>query len=325
MDVNVRDPNEDDIRHAVRGVSYSVKKGETIGIVGESGSGKSTAALSIMRLLPKPHCRIEGGQIFFNGIDLMKLKPDEMRSIRGRKIAMIFQEPMTALNPVRTIGSQLSEMYELHIPGMKKKDILETSINLMEEVGIQNPGQKLNEYPHQLSGGMRQRVMIAMALSCKPDVLIADEPTSALDVTIQAQILSMMKKIQKDYGMAIIFISHDFDVIAEVCDHIYVMYGGVVVEEAKRETLFKGPRHPYTKGLLRAIPRLDSVPKSRLFAIKGAVPGLSEINIGCPFLNRCSIAIDECAEKLPDFSYDDTGEEKGHKVRCFNWKKDFKE
>jgi len=301
---------------ALRGISFSIKRGEVVGLVGESGSGKSLVALSIMRLLPKPACKIESGHILYEGEDLVQVTPEKMRSLRGRKIAMIFQEPMTALNPVKTIGSQLSEAFTIHIPSMSKKEIFEESVNLMSEVGISDPEHRLKEYPHQLSGGMRQRIMIAMALSCKPDILIADEPTSSLDATIQEQILSLMKDIQKKYRMAIIFISHDFSVVSEMCDKICVMYGGLIVEEATTIELFKNPQHPYTKGLLKAIPRLESVPKSQMNTIEGVVPSLIDMPLGCPFANRCSVVLKECYEKLPEMS----GSDDAHEVRCFNWR-----
>ena len=301
---------------AVDGVSFEVKKGKTLGIVGESGCGKSVTSLSIMRLLPKPAGRIESGEIRFGGIDLATLPADEMREIRGNKISMIFQEPMTALNPVHRIGKQLSEIYYLHFPGMSDAEIREASINILHTVGIPAPEQRMNEYPHQLSGGMRQRVMIAMALACSPEILIADEPTTALDVTIQAQILTLMKSLQAETGMAIIFITHDLGVIAETCDDVVVMYAGTIVERASVIDLFESPRHPYTRGLLASIPRLDLVPKQLLTVIEGMVPDLQDIPEGCRFQNRCQFVEDRCRNTPPP-------EEKvtdHHGVNCYRWR-----
>ncbi|MGB5987607.1 MAG: ABC transporter ATP-binding protein, partial [Desulfobacterales bacterium] len=243
---------------AVEGVSFSVSKGRTLGIVGESGCGKSVTALSIMRLLPQPAGRIEGGRIRFNGTDLVQLPAQEMHRIRGKRIAMIFQEPMTALNPVQRIGKQLGEVFELHFPEMDEGAIAAASLELLKKVGIPAPESRLGEYPHQISGGMRQRVMIAAALAGRPDLLIADEPTTALDVTIQAQILDLMGSLKQESGMAIIFITHDLGVIAEMADSVLVMYAGKVAERAPVDPLYQHPRHPYTQGLLSSIPRLST-------------------------------------------------------------------
>ncbi len=301
---------------AVQGVSFSIEKGKTLGLVGESGSGKSTVALSIMRLLPKPSGTIKSGRILFDGRDLVTLPPDSMRNIRGKRIAMIFQEPMTALNPVYTIGDQLVEMLALHHHEMTRSSLLEACLELLKKVGISEPQRRMHDYPHQMSGGMRQRVMIAMALTCKPDILIADEPTTALDVTIQAQILDLMRKLQDEYGMAIIFITHDFGVVAEMCHDVAVMYGGMIVEEAPVNDLFKCPRHPYTKGLLESMPCLSTRRKAPLPVIKGKVSSLLEIPTGCNFENRCSLAGDQCRRKVPEM--DSVSE--GHRVRCFRWR-----
>ena len=272
---------------AVDDVSFEVKKGQTLGIVGESGCGKSVTSLSIMRLLPKPAGRIESGQILFHDMDIAKIDADKMHTIRGNRISMIFQEPMTALNPVHKIGKQIREVYQLHYSKMGGKDIREKSVEMLRKVGIPDPEKRIGEYPHQISGGMRQRIMIAMALVCKPEVLIADEPTTALDVTIQAQILELMKALQRETGMTIIFITHDLGVIAELCDEVVVMYAGKVAETAPVIELFKHPKHPYTKGLLSSIPRLENQRKVKLNVIKGMVPSLCELPQGCRFQNRC--------------------------------------
>ncbi len=284
---------------AVDDVSFKVERGRTLGIVGESGCGKSVSALSIMRLLPKPSGKIEHGEIIFENRDIVKLPADKMHEIRGNRISMIFQEPMTALNPVHRIGKQIGEVFQLHHAGMDKKKIQEESIDLLNKVGIPDPEKRINEYPHQISGGMRQRVMIAMALACKPNILIADEPTTALDVTIQAQILDLIIKLQQDTGMAVIFITHDLGVIAEICDEVVVMYAGKVVETASTLELFENPKHPYTNGLLSSIPRLETKRKSQLRIIKGMVPGLDELPRGCRFENRCPEVMDICKEKSP--------------------------
>ncbi len=300
---------------AVDGVSFSVQQGKTLGIVGESGCGKSVTSLSVMRLLPKPAGNILSGEILFGGMDLVRLPADEMRCIRGRRISMIFQEPMTALNPVHRIDKQLKEVYTLHFTDMSPAEILQASIDLLNKVGIADPEQRLREYPHQLSGGMRQRVMIAMALAARPEILIADEPTTALDVTIQAQILALMKLLQQETGMGIIFITHDLGVIAETCDDVVVMYAGAVVERAPVVALFKSPRHPYTKGLLESIPRLDIPPKQTLSTIEGMVPDLQDIPEGCRFQNRCQYAEEKCRTVTPP---EESVADK-HGVSCFRW------
>ena len=298
---------------AVDDVSFDVTAGRTCGIVGESGCGKSVTALSIMRLLPRPAGFIERGKILFQDTDLASLPAEEMHHIRGNRIAMIFQEPMTALNPVQKIGKQMGEVFRLHTTDMNKGAILEESLKMLHRVGIPEPTERLKEYPHQLSGGMRQRVMIAMALATRPDILIADEPTTALDVTIQAQILSLIQDLQKETGMSVIFITHDLGVIAEICDDVVVMYAGKIAETATALELFRNSKHPYTKGLLDSIPRLDSKRKSRLRIIEGTVPGLDEMPNGCRFENRCPEAMEICRATPPPITQvGDT-----HSVFCY--------
>jgi oligopeptide/dipeptide ABC transporter ATP-binding protein len=280
---------------AVDGVSLDVPRGKTLGIVGESGCGKSVTAFSITRLLPQPHGKILGGSIMFEGQELTTMPLDQLRWIRGNDISMIFQEPMTALNPVQTMGKQLAEAILLHTQ-CSKSEVLARSIDMMKKVRIPAPEQRLNEYPHQLSGGMRQRVMIAMALINSPKLLIADEPTTALDVTVQAQILALIADLQKEMGMSVVLITHDLGVIAEVCDEVVVMYAGRVVERAPVLELFANPRHAYTRGLLDSIPKLDSKPKTKLNAIPGNVPGIAGFKPGCRFAERSGKA--HTAEQL---------------------------
>ena len=282
---------------AVDGVTFKVGRGETLGIVGESGSGKSVSALSVMGLIPNPPGKIVGGDIRFQGQCLNDLSQDEMRSIRGNKIAMIFQEPMTSLNPVYTVGNQLDEVFALHQRELDQRGRREKSIEMLGLVGIPSPEKRIKEYPHQLSGGMRQRVMIAMALACNPDILIADEPTTALDVTIQAQILELIKKLQDKLQMGIIMITHDLGVVAETCDHVAVMYCGKIVESTDIKSLFARPRHPYSKGLIDSIPSFNSAEeqiKERLPTIEGLVPSLANLPDGCNFQDRCAFATDKC-------------------------------
>lgn len=281
---------------AVDGVSFSVPAGKTLGIVGESGSGKSITSLSILRLIQSPG-KIVGGEILFDGKDLLKLSEKEMRKIRGNEISMIFQEPMTSLNPVFTIGDQISEVYRIH-QNLSKKEAREKSIEMLKLVGIPSPEKRIDQYPHELSGGMRQRVMIAMALACNPKLLIADEPTTALDVTIQAQILALIKELQQKLHMSVIFITHDLGVVAETCDYVAVMYCGKVVEYADVKTLFKNPQHPYTVGLLNSLPRHD-IDQDELIAIKGNVPSPFEMPAGCAFAPRCPHASAICNTKEP--------------------------
>ncbi|UTV27355.1 ABC transporter ATP-binding protein [Photobacterium atrarenae] len=290
--------DEGDIK-VLDGVSFTVAQGKTIGVVGESGCGKSVTAASIMGLLPRPYGKVTGGTIIYQGIDLVKMVPTELYQTRGAKISMIFQDPMTALNPVHTIGRQLCEVYELHQPELSKTERKQAALAMLQQVGIPAAEQRFHVYPHELSGGMRQRVMIAMALACKPDILIADEPTTALDVTVQAQILALMRTIQAENNMAIIFITHDLGVVAEMCDDVVVMYAGRVVERADVFTLFESPQHPYTQGLLRSIPRLDGQPKTKLETIPGSVPSLREMPSGCRFRNRCHDQSARCGETVP--------------------------
>lgn len=301
---------------AVDGISIDVHAGETLGIVGESGCGKSVTALSIMQLLPRPMGQVTSGEILFEGRDLTKLPLEEMEKIRGNGIGMVFQEPMTALNPVHTIGKQLGEGILLHNPEMTKQEALERSIAILDKVGIPSPEVRVAEYPHQLSGGMRQRVVIAIALACNPSLLIADEPTTALDVTIQAQILSLMEDLQKDIGMAVILITHDLGVIAETCSSVVVMYGGKVAESGTVFDIFDTPTHPYTKGLLASIPRLEDERKSTLDTIVGMVPSLHDMPKGCRFENRCPHAEQICRDKAPG---NETIKE-GHAVACHRWR-----
>jgi oligopeptide/dipeptide ABC transporter ATP-binding protein len=301
---------------AVDGASFTLKKNTTLGIVGESGCGKTVTALSIMRLLPKPTGQYLNGEILYKGKDILKLQPDELHNIRGNNISMIFQEPMTALNPVHTTGRQLAETYELHFPKMSKAEILKESIGMLRKVGISDPEQKISEYPHQLSGGMRQRVMIAMALSCKPDILIADEPTTALDVTIQAQILELMKDLQRETRMSMIFITHNLGVIAQICDEVLVMYAGKIVERAPVKKLFKDPAHPYTIGLFASIPLLETKRKSKLSIIKGMVPAIADYPSGCRFQNRCPEVFSKCINNNPG----ETCISKDHYASCFRLK-----
>ncbi|MCY3857615.1 MAG: ABC transporter ATP-binding protein [Gammaproteobacteria bacterium] len=280
-------------------VSISLEEGETLGLVGESGCGKSVTALAVMGLLPKPAGRVTGGVIRFEGRDLTQLTSEQLSRVRGDQVAMIFQEPMTALNPVHRVGKQLGESYRLHHPNASKAEIRSEALRLMDHVGIPAAERRLDEYPHQLSGGMRQRVMIAMALSSRPRILIADEPTTALDVTIQAQILELLRDLQREYGMSIIFITHDLGVIAELASRVVVMYAGRIAEEASVETLFASPLHPYTRGLLDSIPRLESESKSVLPTIPGVVPSIDELPVGCRFSNRCEFAQDQCSINKP--------------------------
>jgi oligopeptide/dipeptide ABC transporter ATP-binding protein len=303
--------------HAISGVDLSVPKGKTLGIVGESGCGKSVTALSIMRLLPKPAGFIDSGEVLFKGEDLTKVSKERMLEIRGNRIAMIFQEPMTALNPVYKIGRQIMEVLALHQPQLTKQQRIEETIKVLKHVGIPAPEERINEYPHQLSGGMRQRVMIAIALSCKPDVLIADEPTTALDVTIQAQILELMRDLQEEYGMSIVFITHDLGVVAEMCHDVVVMYAGRVVERGSVEEVFKKPSHPYTRGLLSSIPKFTSERKSKLETIEGMVPSLFELPAGCRFQGRCPKVHDTCREKSPPVSQIS----QSHSVHCFDYER----
>ncbi len=298
---------------AVDDISFQVLRGKTLGIVGESGCGKSVTALSIMRLLSQPAGKILDGQILYRGKDIVRMAPTEMRFLRGRHISMIFQEPMTALNPVHRIGRQIGEVFQIHDSTLDETQIRDKSIEMLDRVGIPDPERRIREYSHQISGGMRQRVMIAMALAVQPDILIADEPTTALDVTIQAQILDLMKQLQQENGMAMIFITHDLGVIADICDDVVVMYAGTVVESAPVKELFENPRHPYTRGLLDSIPRLETPRKIPLPIIHGMVPMLDDLPPGCRFQNRCPIAIPVCASAPPALT--PVGNQ--HEARCY--------
>ena len=290
---------QDGVVKAVDGVSFHVDEGETLGVVGESGCGKSVSLLSVMRLIPQPPGKIAAGEVLFEGVDLLKLPDDEMRKVRGNKIAMVFQDPMTFLNPVLTIGRQIMEALQLHM-GMTKKQARERSAELLQMVGIPEAANRLDDYPHQFSGGMRQRVMIAMALACNPQILIADEPTTALDVTIQAQIVDLVKRLRDEIGLAIIWITHDLGVIAGLADRMMVMYAGHVVEEAPVKELYANPRHPYTLGLIGSLPRLDEIRQDRLTSIEGLPPDLIDLPPGCPFQPRCVYAVEKCRQERPE-------------------------
>ncbi len=289
---------QDGVVHAVNGISYSMDEGETLAIVGESGSGKSVSVLSILRLIPQPPGKITGGEVLFEGKDLLKMSNSEIRKVRGNRIAMVFQDPMTSLNPVLTIGFQVMEALELHL-GMNKHQARERAAELLQMVGIPDAASRLDDYPHQFSGGMRQRVMIAMGLACNPKLLIADEPTTALDVTIQAQIVELVKQLQKEIGMAVIWITHDLGVVAGLADRVIVMYAGNIVEEAPVKELYDNPRHPYTLGLLDSVPRMDRPRKKKLTPIEGLPPDLLEMPAGCPFAPRCKYRTDRCLEERP--------------------------
>jgi oligopeptide/dipeptide ABC transporter ATP-binding protein len=305
---------DDGIVKSVDGVDFSVGKGEIIGIVGESGCGKSVTSLSIMRLFQSPPGKIVEGSIEFEGVDLVKVPESKMRQIRGNEISMIFQEPMTSLNPVFTIGDQIEETIRLHT-NLGRKAARERAAQLLKRVGIPRSEDVLKEYPHQLSGGMRQRVMIAMAVACNPKLLIADEPTTALDVTIQAQILDLMREIQQESDTSIILITHDLGVVAEICSRVIVMYAGRVVEEADVFTLFENPKHPYTQGLLKSIPKL-SERRERLDSIPGNVPAPHAMPKGCKFAPRCAFATEACFKEEPHLKSVSDGEG-SHQVRCW--------
>ena len=286
---------------AVDDISFKLEKGKTLGIVGESGCGKSVTSLSIMRLIPTPPGRIVGGEILFNGKNLLNVSEEEMRKIRGNDIAMIFQEPMTSLNPVFTIGNQISEAIALHQKNLSKQEVRQKTIEMLKLVNIPEADKRVDEYPHQLSGGMRQRVMIAMALSCNPQLLIADEPTTALDVTIQAQILDLVRKLQRELGASMILITHDLGVVAETCDDVAVMYAGKIVEYGTVEDIFYRPKHQYTKGLLDSIPHFETGSRrTRLETIKGLVPSMFNLPSGCRFSERCRAVQEDCKQRQPD-------------------------
>ena len=303
---------DEGIAKAVDGVDLELESGQTLGLVGESGCGKSVTALSILRLLPVPPARYEGGRILFRGTDLLALPEGELRALRGRRIAMIFQEPMTALDPVFTVGSQIAEVLTVHL-GLDREAARERSVELLRRVEIASPERRAREYPHQLSGGMRQRVMIAMAMACDPELLIADEPTTALDVTIQAQILELVRALQRETGTGVLLITHDLGIVAESAHHVAVMYAGKIVERAPVESLYDRPRHPYTIGLFRALPDL-SAPRRRLWTIPGIVPAAHRFPSGCRFRTRCSLASERCARVEP--ALEPLGPGSQHAVAC---------
>ncbi|MGD1996582.1 MAG: ABC transporter ATP-binding protein [Anaerolineae bacterium] len=306
---------EDGVVHAVNGISYSLEEGGTLGVVGESGCGKSVHALSIMRLIPSPPGRIEDGEVWFDGRNLLKLNSREMHHVRGAEIAMVFQDPMTSLNPVYTVGFQIMEALKLH-QGMTDAEARDRAGELLVMVGIPEARQRLDDYPHQFSGGMRQRAMIAMALSCNPKLLIADEPTTALDVTIQAQIIDLVKRLQEQLGMAVMWITHDLGIVAGLAKKVNVMYAGYIVERGNVKDIYGRPRHPYTLGLLRSLPRLDEEPGTKLISIPGLPPDLIDLPAGCPFTARCDYAVDRCLEKMPPLEETD---DENHEVACWRW------
>lgn len=302
----------DGVVHAVNGVSFGLKESETVGVVGESGCGKSVTMLSILGLIPSPPGKVVAGQAFFFGQDLLKMSNEEIRHVRGAQIGMVFQDPMTSLNPVLTIGRQLEEPLMLHI-GMTRNQARERAAELLGMVGIPNAKDRLNDYPHQYSGGMRQRVMIAMALSCSPQILIADEPTTALDVTIQAQIVDLVKRLRDELGMAVIWITHDLGVVAGFAERVMVMYGGYIIEESPVNLLYGNPQHPYTIGLLGSLPRVDERKREKLYSIEGAPPILYQKPKACPFAPRCKWAMDRCWKENPMLE----AVEPEHRVACW--------
>ena len=306
---------DEGVAHAVDDVSFSVFPGETLGIVGESGCGKSVTSLSMMKLIPQPPGFFAGGEILYKDRNILDIPEDEMREIRGNKISMIFQEPMTSLNPVFTVGHQIEEAIIIH-QGLNKEEAREKALEMLRLVSIPSPEQRIDEYPHQLSGGMRQRIMIAMALSCNPEVLIADEPTTALDVTIQAQILELIQKLQSELNLAVIMITHDLGVVAEVCDRVIVMYAGQIVEQGNVKEIFKNPQHPYTKGLLASIPQMgEDSGDEKLYNIRGMVPSATHFPEGCHFNPRCENVVDKCKVESPILEL--KNDESQHHVRCW--------
>ena len=300
---------DDEVVEAVNNISFNVKKGEAFGLIGETGAGKTTIALSIMRLLPEPRGNIIGGTITFDGEDLTAASKKEMTKIRGRKISMIFQDPMTALNPVQRVGEQIEEVIALHNPQFSRAELMTAGMEMLQEVGI--PAERYRDYPFQFSGGMKQRVVIAIALACRPDMIIADEPTTALDVTIQAQVLELMKDLKAKYGTAVVLITHDFGVVSELCDRCAVMYGGEIVETGTLRDIFKNPRHPYTRGLFDSLPKMDD--NSRLKPIKGMMPDPTKLPQHCTFAERCDMCVERCMQEDPGQTWL-TDE---HMVKCF--------
>lgn len=309
---------QDGISKAVDGVDFSIKRGRTLGMVGESGCGKSVTSLSILRLLPEPPARIEpGSHVYFEGEDLLSYTAAQMRKIRGNRISMIFQEPMTSLNPVFTVGDQIAEVYRVH-RGMSKKQAMKEAVRMLEIVKIPNADKRVYDYPHQMSGGMRQRVMIAMALACDPALLIADEPTTALDVTVQAQILALMEELRMKFQSSVLMITHDLGIIAEVCDDVTIMYAGQIVESAPVVSLYEHPLHPYTKGLIKCIPNPDQIRKGqKLASIEGSVPNPTNFPEGCRFHPRCPYATAECKKAIPSL----VQAAENQQVRCIYWDK----
>lgn len=307
-DLVVEYDTDEDVVQAVNHVDLQLGKGETLGLVGETGAGKTTIAKAILRILPDPPSRVKAGEIYFEGKDILKLSEGKMRKIRGNKIAMIFQDPMTALNPIETVGSQIAEAIGLH-EKLSKAEVQKRAVDMLEMVGI--PGERYGEYPHQFSGGMKQRVVIAMALACRPELLLADEPTTALDVTIQAQVLDMMESLKEKLNMSMILITHDLGIVAGMCDRVAVVYAGEIVEQGTTEEVFDFPGHPYTLGLFQSLPRLDSTEK-RLKPINGLMPDPTNLPEGCKFYDRCPYACEKCKEKEPEMrEY-----RPGHFVRC---------
>ena len=313
-DLSINFDTDEGKLEAIDNISFSIRSGETVGLVGESGCGKSVTAHAIMRLLPQPMGRISQGSVKLNGTDLSTLTLEDMGSIRGSDIGMVFQEPMSALNPVQTIGKQISESLILHL-NLSIPEALKASIDILQRVGVPSPEIRVSEYPHQLSGGMLQRVVIAIALACKPSLLIADEPTTALDVTIQAQILGLIRDLQDEMKMAVLLITHDLGIIAETCDRVLVMYAGRIVESGTVIQIFDSPAHPYTQGLLNSIPRLATPSKSRLPVITGQVPSIRDYPAACRFENRCPHCLAKCAELTPKSE----PVSKSHQVSCFAW------
>jgi oligopeptide transport system ATP-binding protein len=314
-DLKVRFHTDEGMVNAVNGVSYALDHGDILGVVGESGCGKSVHALSIMRLIQIPPGKIESGSVVFDGRDLLKLSEPEMRQVRGRDIAMVFQDPMTSLNPVFTVGFQIMEALKLH-KGLDNKDARQRAGELLDLVGIPGAQQRLDDYPHQFSGGMRQRAMIAMALSCEPRLLIADEPTTALDVTIQAQIIDLVVRLQGELGMAVMWITHDLGVVAEMAHWINVMYAGYIVERGDVRDIYKRTRHPYTLGLLKSLPRIDEPPGTKLISIPGLPPDLLALPAGCPFAARCTLRIERCLAEMPPLLPTDRAD---HLAACWRW------
>ncbi len=308
-DLEIHYETDDGVVYALNGVSLHVKEGETLGLVGETGAGKTTLAKGILRLIPSPPGKIVGGKVFFEGEDILSYSETEMHKIRGNAISMVFQDPMTSLNPVMTVGDQIAEVIAVHNPDLGKEELRERVIAILAKVGISS--DRIDEYPHQFSGGMKQRVIIAIALACNPKLLLADEPTTALDVTIQAQVLDMIQTLKKELNTAMILISHDLGVVAQTCDRVAIIYAGRIVEEGDLRDIFKNPRHPYTIGLLESIPSLTKETK-RLNPIKGLMPDPTNLPPGCPFAPRCNYACEECSKAVPELEEVNPG----HLVRC---------